>query len=52
MPFTLSGQKCVRDVSRVVYAESDGDDDDDARNDVDRQTPKVHEPHHVNLKKN
>jgi hypothetical protein len=48
--FTFHGQKRVRDVSRVVDAESDGDDDDDAGHDVDGQTPKVHEPHHVDLK--
>ncbi len=37
-------------MSRVVDAESDGDDDDDAGHDVDGQTPEVHEAHHVDLK--
>jgi len=37
------------DVCRVVDAEADGDDDYDAGDDVDGQTPEVHEAHHVNL---
>ena len=37
------------DVGRVVDAEADGDDDDDAGDDVDGQAPEVHEPHHVHL---
>ena len=36
-------------MSRVVDAEADGDDDDDAGDDVDRQAPEVHEAHHVHL---
>ena len=39
----------MSDVSRVVDAKADGDDDNDARNHVDGQAPEVHEPHHVHL---
>ena len=46
---TFCGQKCMRNVSRVVDAEAYGDDDDDARHDVDCQAPEVHVTHDINL---
>ena len=42
----------MRDVSGVVDAESDGQDDVDARDRVDRDAPKVQHTDHVNLREN
>ena len=47
---TFSDDERVRDVSGVVDAEANGQDNIDAGNGVDRDVPEVEKAHHVHLR--
>ena len=45
---TLGCEKCMSNMSRIIDAKSNRDDDNNARNDIYGQSPGLHVSHNIN----